>query len=129
MDLFRFQSQILLKQNSSRISITRRDGDKAPSLLPSRSSRFSSFRAHVFFGASPWHFVPMFGIVTKSYRNRSICVPGASTGSTIGESAAVVRYAAKYAIGHSTDVILLVLLVDMLLVMLLDIYICIYLYL
>lgn len=45
----------------------------------------------------------MFGIVTKSYRKRSICVPGASTGSTIGESAAVVRYAAKYAIGHSTD--------------------------
>lgn len=47
--------------------------------------------------------VPMFGIVTKSYRKRSICVPGASTGSTIGESAAVVIYAAKYAIGHSTD--------------------------
>jgi hypothetical protein len=76
-----------------------------------------------------FQFVPMFGIVTKSYRKRSICVPGASTGSTIGESAAIVRYAAKYAIGHSTDVILLVLLVDMLLVMLLDIYICIYLYL
>jgi len=47
--------------------------------------------------------VPMFGIVTKSGRKRSICVPGASTGSTIGESAAVVRYAAKYATGHSTD--------------------------
>lgn len=47
MDLFRFQSQILLKQNSSRISITL--GCPTKRLV---YYRFESLRAHVFFGAS-----------------------------------------------------------------------------
>lgn len=90
-------------------------------------------RAHVFFGAYTLAFkcVPMFGIVTKSYRKPYVFLALWATGSTIGELnlLLLLDMLLSMLLGILLMVILLMLLVDMLLVMLLDIYICLYLYL